>query len=50
MDAYRLAFEEQLAKNRKMSIQLSQIATLSSRTAKAKAALKWLVQVLNDGM
>ncbi|CAG5125975.1 unnamed protein product [Candidula unifasciata] len=48
VDAYRLAFEEQLTKNRKLCLQMSHIATLSSRTAKAKAALKWLVQVLND--
>ncbi|RUS83095.1 hypothetical protein EGW08_009127 [Elysia chlorotica] len=49
VDAYRSAFEEQLGKSRKLSQRLSQIATLSSRSAKAKAAIKWLIQVMNDG-
>ncbi|GFO36265.1 coiled-coil domain-containing protein 125 [Plakobranchus ocellatus] len=49
VDAYRSAFEEQLCKSRKLSQCLSQIATLSSRSAKAKAAIKWLIQVMNDG-
>ncbi|GFR66042.1 coiled-coil domain-containing protein 125 [Elysia marginata] len=48
VDAYRSAFEEQLGKSRKLSQRLSQIATLSSRSAKAKAAIKWLIQVMND--
>ncbi|CAL1542153.1 unnamed protein product [Lymnaea stagnalis] len=48
VDAYRAAFEEQLARSKSMSTRLSQIATMSSRSAKAKAAIKWLIQVLND--
>ncbi|XP_059155418.1 coiled-coil domain-containing protein 125-like isoform X2 [Physella acuta] len=48
VDAYRTAFEEQLARNKSMTMRLSQLATLSSRSAKAKAAIKWLIQVLND--
>ncbi|KAH9509061.1 hypothetical protein Btru_048923 [Bulinus truncatus] len=48
VEAYRTAFEEQLARIRSMSLKLSHLATISSRSAKAKAAIKWLVQVLND--
>ncbi|XP_013087128.2 coiled-coil domain-containing protein 125-like isoform X2 [Biomphalaria glabrata] len=48
VDAYRAAFEEQLSKTRSLSLKLSQIATISSRSTKAKAAIKWLIQVLND--
>nr|KAG5707804.1 hypothetical protein BaRGS_015964 [Batillaria attramentaria] len=48
VDAYRLAFEEQLQKSRMMTQQLATIATTSSRAVKTKAAIKWLISVLAD--
>ncbi|XP_076469765.1 coiled-coil domain-containing protein 125-like isoform X2 [Babylonia areolata] len=48
VDAYRLAFEEQLQKSRVMTQQLAAMATTSSRAVKAKAAVKWLLAVLAD--
>ncbi|KAL8601250.1 hypothetical protein ACOMHN_003194 [Nucella lapillus] len=48
VDAYRIAFEEQLHKSRAMTQQLAAMATTSSRTVKAKAAIKWLLTVLAD--
>ena len=49
VDAYRLAFEEQLQKTRTMTQQLATMATTSSRAVKTKAAVKWLLSVLADG-
>ena len=49
VDAYRIAFEEQLQKSRTMTQQLASMATTSSRAVKAKAAVKWLLTVLADG-
>ena len=52
-DAYRTAFEEQLNRNKKLVRQLAEItATVlsnNSKTAKFKAAMKWLLQQLNEG-
>ena len=52
-DAYRAAFEEQLNKNKKLVRQLAEITatvlTNNSKTAKFKAAMKWLIQQLNEG-
>ena len=50
VDAYRLAFEEQLQKTRTMTQQLATMATTSSRAVKTKAAVKWLLSVLADGL
>ncbi|XP_035826989.1 coiled-coil domain-containing protein 125 [Aplysia californica] len=48
VDAYRMAFEEQLSKSRGMSQRLAHVASLTSRSSKAKAAIKFLIEVLND--
>jgi hypothetical protein len=49
VDAYRLAFEEQLEKSRAITQQLATMATSTSRAVKAKAAVKFLLSVLADG-
>lgn len=52
-DAYRMAFEEQLSRNRSLVKQLADVVALPggqpSRTGRAKAALRWLVKQLNEG-
>lgn len=49
VDAYRLAFEEQLQKSRTMTQQLASMATCPTRAVKTKAAIKFLLSVLADG-
>ncbi|ESO89809.1 hypothetical protein LOTGIDRAFT_124546, partial [Lottia gigantea] len=50
VDAYRKAFEEQLSKNKVLSVKLSELCVPAvPKAVKAKAALKWLISVLNDG-
>lgn len=52
-DAYRTAFDEQLNRNKKLVRQLAEVTatvmTNHSKTAKFKAAMKWLLQQLNEG-
>ncbi|XP_045188497.2 coiled-coil domain-containing protein 125-like isoform X1 [Mercenaria mercenaria] len=54
VDAYRKAFEEQLQRNKSLTLQLANISTGRnstgnlSGTSKAKLALKWLIGSLND--
>ncbi|XP_070212518.1 coiled-coil domain-containing protein 125-like isoform X2 [Littorina saxatilis] len=48
VDAYRLAFEEQLQKSRTMTQQLASMATCPTRAVKTKAAIKFLLSVLAD--
>lgn len=53
VDAYRIAFEEQLTRNRGLMKRLAEVTTLynsPTNSAKAKAALKWLIKQLNEGM
>ena len=50
MDAYRAAFEEQLCKNKQLMVQLAEVAVSGpTRMEKAKAIIKNLVHLLNDG-
>ncbi|XP_046554234.1 coiled-coil domain-containing protein 125-like isoform X2 [Haliotis rubra] len=49
VDAYRKAFEEQLNRNKFLTLKLSELTIpASSKPVKAKAAIKWLISVLND--
>ena len=52
-DAYRMAFEEQLSRNRTLVKQIAELVALPcpqpSKASKVKAALKWLVKQLNEG-
>ncbi|XP_041370659.1 coiled-coil domain-containing protein 125-like [Gigantopelta aegis] len=49
VDAYRKAFEEQLQKTKTLSLRFAELAVPgSSKAVKAKAAIKWLISVLND--
>ncbi|KAL4231901.1 hypothetical protein ACF0H5_009477 [Mactra antiquata] len=54
VDAYRKAFEEQLQRNKALTLQLANICTGKnnntgiSTSSKAKLALKWLIGTLND--
>ena len=52
-DAYRMAFEEQLSRNRTLVKQIAELVAIPcpqpSKASKAKAALKWLVKQLNEG-
>ncbi|XP_060600683.1 coiled-coil domain-containing protein 125-like, partial [Ruditapes philippinarum] len=54
VDAYRKAFEEQLQRNKSLTLQLANISSGKgstgnlSGTSKAKLALKWLIGSLND--
>ncbi|KAK2163764.1 hypothetical protein LSH36_74g02088 [Paralvinella palmiformis] len=53
-DAYRTAFDEQLNRNKKLVRQLAEVTatvmTNHSKTAKFKAAMKWLLQQLNEDL
>ena len=52
IDAYRIAFEEQLSRNGALMRQLAEITSCSSqptRAQKAKAAVSWLISQLNEG-
>ncbi|KAK6185117.1 hypothetical protein SNE40_007422 [Patella caerulea] len=49
VDAYRKAFEEQIHRNKVLSLKLAELSVPSvSKSVKAKAAIKWLISVLND--
>ena len=52
VDAYRIAFEEQLSRNRKLMQQLTKMTDLprQNKSGKAKATLQWLIQQLNEGL
>ena len=51
-DVYRVAFEEQLERNKELLRRLGDLTLTPphmSRTDKAKAAVKWLIKQLNEG-
>ena len=51
-DVYRVAFEEQLERNKELLRRLGDLTLTPphlSRTEKAKAAVKWLIKQLNEG-
>ncbi|XP_064630605.1 coiled-coil domain-containing protein 125-like isoform X2 [Lineus longissimus] len=49
VDAYRMAFEEQLFKNKAMTMKMADLSLPSpNKKKKALGALKWLVKQLND--
>ena len=50
-DAYRIAFEEQLDRNRNLMKELVHMTMMPAKAkmGKAKAAIKWVLQTLNDG-
>ncbi len=49
-----MAFEEQLGRNRTLVKQIAELVALPtpqpSKASKAKAALKWLIKQLNEGV
>ena len=52
LDTYRMAFEEQLARNRGLIRKIAQLTSnpqSTGRVDKAKAAIKWVIKQLNDG-
>ena len=51
-DTYRMAFEEQLARNRELIKTLAEMTAepQMSRVEKAKGAIRWLIKQLNEGM
>lgn len=54
VDAYRIAFEEQLQRNKALTLQLANISAGRNSagnltgSSKARLALKWLIGSLND--
>lgn len=50
-DAYRIAFEEQLDRNRLLMKEIVDMTMLpvQAKMSKAKSAMKWLIQQLNEG-
>ena len=49
VDAYRMAFEEQLEEKRSMTRHLAAMATMSTHTVKVKAAVKCLLEIMFCG-
>lgn len=50
-DAYRMAFEEQLASNRRLLLKITELSYIPmQKTDRVKTALRWVISQLNDGM